>query len=612
MMATTNTVRFSDSYEISNTSGNSSFFAAESSIDYRSEFLTSSEVAAFQLLSNCLESVFDSPETFYTDAKLVLSGGREVSFHRCILSARVPVFKSALATAAATKNQRSTAVMKIELKEIAKDYEVGFDSVMAVLAYVYSGRVRPPPRGASDCVDDDCYHVACRPVVDFMVEVLYLAFVFQIPELMTLYERQFLDIVDKIVVEDILVILKLDTLCGKAYMKLLDRCIKIIAKSDMEFVSLDKSLPQHIVKQITYIRKEFFLEPPELKKHVKNIYKALDSDDVELVKMLLTEGYTNLDESYALHFAVAHCDVKTAYDLINLELADVNHRNPRGYTVLHVAAIRKEPKLIVSLLTKGANALDTTFDGRTALVIAKRLTKADDYNTTTEQGKPSLKGGLCIEVLEHAQKLEYKLPREASPSLPVTPEELKMRLLYYENRVALAKILFPVEAVIVMEIVKLDETSEFTASSLEPADPKRTSLDLNMAPFIIQEKHLSRLRALCDTVDLGKRYFPRCSLDHFMDTEDLNYLASVEEDTPEKRLQKKQRYMELQETLMKTFSEGKEEFGKSSTSKPTSALRSNSKLSHRRLRVDRRDFVKQPCGNGSSGMKNHVTFPSSN
>lgn len=177
------TARFSDSYEFSNTSGNS-FFAAESSIDYPAEFLTASEVSALQLLSNCLESVFDSPETFYSDAKLVLAGGREISFHRCILSARIPVFKSALAT---VKDQKSTTV-KLELKEIAKDYEVGYDSVVTVLSYVYSGRVRPPPKGASDCVDDDCCHVACRPVVDFLVEVLYLAFVFQIPELVTLYE----------------------------------------------------------------------------------------------------------------------------------------------------------------------------------------------------------------------------------------------------------------------------------------------------------------------------------------------------------------------------------------------------------------------------------------
>ncbi|CAA7025410.1 unnamed protein product [Microthlaspi erraticum] len=595
-MATT--ARFSGSYEISNTTSGNSFFA-ESSIDYAPGFLTPPDVSALQLLSNCLESVFDSPETFYSDAKLVLAGGREISFHRCVLSARIPVFKTALA---AVKDQKSTSV-KLELKQIARDYEVGYDSVVTVLSYVYTGRVRPPPKGASDCVDEDCCHVACRPAVDFLVELLYLAFVFQIPELITFYERQFLDIIDKVVIEDILVIFKkLDSICGKTYKKLLHRCIEIITNSDIELVTLEKSLPQDIVKQITTIRKELGLHPPELDKHVTNIHKALDSDDVELVKMLLTEGHTSLDDAYGLHFAVAHCDVKTASDLIDLELANVNQRNLRGYTVLHVAAMRNEPKLIVYLLTKGANASETTFDGRTALVIAKRLTRAAEYNTSTEQGKPSLKGGLCIEVLEHARKLDPYV-REASPSLPATPDELRMRLLYLENRVALARILFPVEAQVIMDIVKLEETCEFTASSLEP-DPhtgaKRKSLDLNMSPFVIREEHLCRLIALTKTVTLGKRYFPRCSLDHFMDTEDLNHLACVEEDTPEKRLQKKRRYMELQETLMKTFSEDKEEHGKSTTSK---SVRSNGKRSHRRLRVDKLDFLKRPCRNGNDGSE---------
>ncbi|KFK29121.1 hypothetical protein AALP_AA7G091600 [Arabis alpina] len=589
-MATT--ARFSDSYEISNSS--------ESSIDYPPP----EELSALQLLSNCLESVFDSPETFYSDAKLVLSGGREVSFHRCVLSARIPVFKTALATA--VKDKKSTTV-KLELKEIAGDHEVGFDSVVTVLAYVYSGRVRPPPKGASDCVDNGCCHVACRPAVDFMVELLYLAFVFQIPELVTLYERHFVDIVDKIDTQDILVIFKLANICGKAYKKLLDRCLEITVKSDIELVSLDKSLPQHIVKQITHIRKQLGLELPEPEKHVTNIHKALDSDDVELVKMLLTEGHTNLDDAYGLHYAVAHCDEKTASDLIDLELADVNHRDTRGHTVLHVAAMRNEPKLIIYLLTKGANASETTFDGRTALVIAKRLTKAADYNTSTEHGKPSLKGGLCIEVLESARKLD-PFPREDSPSLPATPDELRMRLLYLENRVALARILFPLEAQVVIDITKLEETCEFTASSLEPdhhTGAKRTSLDLNMAPLLIQEEHLCRLRVLTETVNLGQRYLRRCSLDQFMDTEDLNYLAYVEEDTPEERLQKKQRYMELQENLMKTFSEDKEEFGKPST---TNSMKANRKLSHRRLRVDKRDSKPRGNGKGDSGGKNHIPF----
>lgn len=180
---------FDDFYEISSTS----FLAAPAPTDnsgsstvYPTELLTTRpEVSASQLLSNSLESVFDSPEEFYSDAKLVLSDDREVSFHRCILSARSPFFKAELA--AAEKVQKSTPV-KLELKKLAAEYDVGFDSVVAVLAYVYCGRVRPPPKGVSECADESCCHVACRPAVDFMVEVLYLAFVFQIPELVTMYQ----------------------------------------------------------------------------------------------------------------------------------------------------------------------------------------------------------------------------------------------------------------------------------------------------------------------------------------------------------------------------------------------------------------------------------------
>ncbi|KAJ4877176.1 Regulatory protein NPR1 [Raphanus sativus] len=115
--------------------------------------------------------------------------------------------------------------------------------------------------------------------------------------------------------------------------------------------------------------------------------------------MLLSEGHTNLDDAYALHFAVKYCDVKTANDLLDLEIADVNLRNPRGYTVLHVAAMRKEPDLIVSLLTKGSRASETSLEGRTALLIAKQVTMAAEYSYLAEQCKPSLKGRLCVEIL---------------------------------------------------------------------------------------------------------------------------------------------------------------------------------------------------------------------
>lgn len=575
---------FDDFYEISSTS----FLAAPAPTDnsgsstvYPTELLTTRpEVSASQLLSNSLESVFDSPEAFYSDAKLVLSDDREVSFHRCILSARSPFFKAELA--AAEKVQKSTPV-KLELRKLAAEYDVGFDSVVAVLAYVYCGRVRPPPKGVSECADESCCHVACRPAVDFMVEVLYLAFVFQIPELVTMYQRHLLDVIEKVIIEDTLVVLKLANICGKACKKLFDKCKEIIVMSDVDVVTLKKSLPEDVAKQVIDIRKELGLVVAEPEKHVSNIHKALESDDLALVDMLLLEGHTNLDDAYALHFAVAYCDVQTAKDLLELELADVNRRNPRGYTVLHVAAMRKEPTLIALLLTKGAHASETSLDGRTALVIAKQVTKAAEC-CILERGKLSAKGGVCVEILKEPDNKREPFPEDVSPSLAVAADELKIRLIDLENRVQMARCLYPMEAQVAMDFARMKGTHEFVVT---------TTTDLNMEPFKFVEMHRSRLTALSKTVEFGKRFFPRCSkvLDDILNFEDLTILALVEEETPEQRQQKRQRFMEIQEIVRMAFSKDKEDLGKSSlspssssTSKLNGKKRSIAKLSHRRRR----------------------------
>ncbi|KAG5390045.1 hypothetical protein IGI04_031586 [Brassica rapa subsp. trilocularis] len=585
-----------DSYEISNQSSTILSAAAEptdntESSAVRPPELSPVDVSALQLLSINLESLFDSPEAFYGDAKLILADEREVSFHRFIVAARSPFFKNALAAAAEKDPQKSsTAGTKLELKNIAMDYEVGFDSVAAVMAYVYSGRVRPPPKGVSDCADEDCRHVSCRPALDFMVEVLYVAFVFQIPELVTMYQRHLVDVVDKVIIEDALVILKLANICGQACKKLFDKCTEIIVKSNVDTVTLNKSLPQQIVKQVIDIRKELGLEVPEPNKHVSNIHKALECEDLALVDLLLKEGYTNLDEAYALHFAVAYCAVETATELLKREVADVNRRNLRGYTVLHVAAMRKEPSLIAFLLTKGANASDMALDGRTALLIAKQVTKAGEYNCITEEGKDSPKGRLCVEILEQPENLG-RFPEDASSAcLALAPDnELKIRLIDFENRVQMARCLFPTEAQLAMELAPMKGTSEFTVDSqeLDGTGAKRSAPDQYMVPFVFEEKHRSRLEALSKTVEFGRRFFPRCStlLDKIADCETLSILAFVEKETPENRLEKRQKYMEIQESLLMAFNEDNEERGKSSRSGSSSSTSKSTKRSNESLSI---------------------------
>uniref|UniRef100_A0A5B7BHM4 Putative NPR1 n=1 Tax=Davidia involucrata TaxID=16924 RepID=A0A5B7BHM4_DAVIN len=535
-------------------------------------------IADLRRLSENLESIFESPPDFdfFTDAKIVVAGGREVAVHRCILSARSPFFKNVFCG-----KERG---VKLELKELGKDFDVSFDSLVTVLAYLYSGKVKSLPKDVCDCVDEECSHAACRPAVDFMVEVLYASFIFQISELVALYQRHLLDILDKVAADDVLVIFSVASMCGTACERLLARCTENIFKSDVDVITLDKVLPQHTVKQIVDSRMELGLHEPEGNsfpdKHVKRIHRALESDDVELVRMLLKEGHTTLDDAYALHYAVAYCDAKTTTELLDLALADVNHRNSRGYTVLHVAAMRKEPKIIVSLLTKGARPSDLTSDGRKALQISKRLTRAVDYYKSTEEGKSSPKDRLCIEILEQAERRDPLLG-EASVSLAMAGDDLRMKLLYLENRVGLAKLLFPMEAKVAMDIAQVDGTSEFQLvgiNSKNLVNAPRTTVDLNEAPFKIKEEHLNRLRALSKTVELGKRFFPRCSdvLNKIMDADELSELAYLGKDTPEERQLKKQRYIELQEVLSKAFNEDKEEFDRSKSTNISSSSSSTS------------------------------------
>lgn len=288
------------------------------------------------------------------------------------------------------------------------------------------------------------------------------------------FQRHLLDILEKVCIDDILVVLYVANMCGKACERLVGRCVEIIVKSDADVVTLEKALPQHTVKLITDSRLALGLDRPQCNtsvshfpdKHTKRIHRALDSDDVELVRMLLKEAHANLDDAYALHYAVAYCDAKTTTELLDLGLADVNHRNPRGYTVLHVAAMRKEPKIIVSLLTKGARPSDLTLDGRKAVQITKRLTRAADFFKSNDEGKSSSNDRLCIEILEQAERRDPLLG-EASLSLAMAGDDLRMKLLYLENR---GNLPFIFAVPVLLHLVDLSEITLLFAVYYYPID----------------------------------------------------------------------------------------------------------------------------------------------
>lgn len=110
--------------------------------------------------------------------------------------------------------------------------------------------------------------------------------------------------------------------------------------------------------------------------------------------------------------------------------ADVNVRNERGMTVLHVAAWRRDPLAIAKLVEKGAQLQALTLDNQTALDISKRLTRK--FNLV---GEENFKDSLCVSILQQAER-SVAVPNAAAAMLeqPCTEKDLMSKLLYLENR----------------------------------------------------------------------------------------------------------------------------------------------------------------------------------
>lgn len=252
-------------------------------------------------------------------------------------------------------------------------------------------------------------------------------------------QRRLLNFVGKALVEDVIPILGVAFHCQLS--QLFAECVDRVARSDLEIVSLEKELPHEVAENIKVLRRKSPCSDkdntesadPLREKRIRRIHKALDSDDVELVKLLLTESEITLDDANALHYAAAYCDPKVVTEVLGLGLADVNLQNSRGYTVLHIAAMRKVPSIIVSLLTKGACASDLTSDGQSAVSICRRLTRPKDYHAKMEQGQETNKDRICIDVLEREMRRNPMAPN-ASISSQTTADDLHMRLLNLENR----------------------------------------------------------------------------------------------------------------------------------------------------------------------------------
>ncbi|OIV96019.1 hypothetical protein TanjilG_27123 [Lupinus angustifolius] len=537
------------------------------------------DVISLSKLSSNLEQLLVESDSDYSDADIVVEG-ISVGVHRCILASRSKFFNELF------KKEKNSSEKEGKLKYFMSDMlpygKVGYEAFNIFLGYVYTGKIKPSPTEVSTCVDNVCLHDSCRPAINFAVELMYASSIFQIPELVSLFQRRLLNFIGRALVEDVIPILMVAFHCQLS--QLVTQCVDRVARSDLDWISIQKELPFELSENVKLLRnpkKDVENDDPPVVdtislKRIVRIHKALDSDDVELVKLLLNESEITLDGANALHYAAAYCDPKVVSEVLSLGLADVNLRNSRGYTVLHIAAMRKEPSIIVSLLTKGAFASDLTFDGQSAVSICKRLTRPKDYHAKTEQGKETNKDRICIDVLEREMR-RNPLAGDASISSHTMADDIHMKLLYLENRVAFARLLFPSEAKLAMDIAHAETTSEFAGiSAPKGSNGSIREVDLNETPIMQNKRLLSRMEALMKTVEMGRRYFPHCSevLDKFME-DDLLDLFYLEKGTREEQGVKRKRFMELKDDVYKAFTKDKAGFSRTgiSTSSSSSSLR---------------------------------------
>lgn len=514
------------------------------------------EVISLSRLSSNLERLLIDSTCDYSDADIIVEG-ISVGVHRCILAARSKFFNDLFRKK--NGNPEKEGKPKFKMSELLPHGKVGYEAFLIFLSYLYTGKLKPSPMEVSTCVDTACAHDACRPAIDFAVELMYASSIFQIPELVSLFQRRLLNFTGKAMVEHVLPILVVAFHCQLT--QLIAQCVDRVARSDLDKVSIEKELPFEVAEDIRLVRDK---SPPDennnreildpfREKRVRRIHKALDSDDVELVKLLLTESNISLDDANALHYAVAYCDPKVVSEVLCLGLADVNLRNSRGYTVLHIAAMRKEPSILVSLLTKGASASELTLDGQSSVNICRGLTRPKDYHAKMEQGQETNKDRICIDILEREMR-RNPMAGDVSMNSHTVADDLHMKLLYLENRVSFARLFFPAEARVAMNIANA-ETSEFAGPSASSgSNGNLREVDLNETPTMQKKRLLSRVESLMKTVNMGRRFFPHCSevLDRFME-DDLPDLFYLEKGTPDEQRRKRTRFMELKDDVQKAF-----------------------------------------------------------
>lgn len=137
--------------------------------------------------------------------------------------------------------------------------------------------------------------------------------------------------------------------------------------------------------------------------------QALDSLDVELVRLMVMGEELDLDKAQALHYSVTNCSRDIVKALLELGAVNVNYPGSRGRTALHLASEMANPEMIAVLLNHHASPYVRSEDGDTPLDVLQSVIAADCTSVTGKSSSMSSpdhnKLRLCLELLQPAMNV---------------------------------------------------------------------------------------------------------------------------------------------------------------------------------------------------------------
>ncbi|KAK7344999.1 hypothetical protein VNO77_15334 [Canavalia gladiata] len=325
--------------------------------------------------------------------------GRLVHAHRCILAARSVFFRKFFGGPDPPSGLDPPGASRVSSAAAARPpggvipvNSVGYEVFLLLLQFLYSGQVSIIPQkheARPNCGERGCWHTHCTSAVDLALDTLAAARYFGVEQLALLTQKQLASMVEKASIDDVMKVLIASR--KQEMQQLWSTCSHLVAKSGLPPEVLAKHLPIDVVAKIEELRLKSSLARrslmplhphhhdhlgPDLEdQKIRRMRRALDSSDVELVKLMVMGEGLNLDEALALHYAVENCSREVVKALLELGAADVNFQaGPAGKTPLHVAAEMVSPEMVAVLLDHHADPNVRTVDAVTPLDILRTLT----------------------------------------------------------------------------------------------------------------------------------------------------------------------------------------------------------------------------------------------